>query len=122
MFGTGAMIIMDEEASIVRSTLVLARFYEHESCGQCSQCREGTEWLEQILDRMLTGQGKQEDVDLLVDLSNGMTPGKTICALSDAAAIPVLAAVKHFRNEFEACVRSAQADNGEKIELQGAGA
>ena len=122
MFGTGAMIIMDEEASIVRSTLVLARFYEHESCGQCSQCREGTEWLEQILDRMLTGQGKQEDVDLLVDLSNGMTPGKTICALSDAAAIPVLAAVKHFRNEFEACVGSAQTDGGEKSELQGAGA
>ena len=104
MFGTGAMIILDETASVVRSALVLARFYEHESCGQCSQCREGTEWLEQITDRMLSGQGKAGDVELLADLSNGMTPGKTICALSDAAAIPMLAALKHFRGEFEACI------------------
>ncbi|HIF39547.1 MAG TPA: NADH-quinone oxidoreductase subunit NuoF [Planctomycetes bacterium] len=104
MFGTGAMIILDETASVVRSALVLARFYEHESCGQCSQCREGTEWLEQIVDRMLSGQGKAGDVQLLTDLSNGMTPGKTICALSDAAAIPMLAAIKHFRSEFEACI------------------
>jgi len=89
---------------VVRSALVLARFYEHESCGQCSQCREGTEWLEQITDRMLSGQGKAGDVELLADLSNGMTPGKTICALSDAAAIPMLAALKHFRGEFEACI------------------
>ncbi|MDP6739375.1 MAG: NADH-quinone oxidoreductase subunit NuoF [Planctomycetota bacterium] len=107
MFGTGAMIILDETASVVRSALVLARFYEHESCGQCSQCREGTEWLEQITDRMLSGQGKAGDVELLADLSNGMTPGKTICALSDAAAIPMLAALKHFRGEFEACIPTA---------------
>ncbi len=108
MFGTGAMIILDETASVVRSSLVLARFYEHESCGQCSQCREGTEWLEQIIDRLLNGRGRQGDVDLLLDLCNGMTPGKTICALSDAAAIPVMAAIKHFRPEFEACISPAE--------------
>jgi len=108
MFGTGAMIILDETASVVRSALVLARFYEHESCGQCSQCREGTEWQEQIIDRLLSGRGKRGDVELLVDMSNGMFPGKTICALSDAAAIPVLAAIKHFRSEFEACIATTE--------------
>ncbi|MDE0914757.1 MAG: NADH-quinone oxidoreductase subunit NuoF [Planctomycetota bacterium] len=108
MFGTGAMIILDETASVVRSALVLARFYEHESCGQCSQCREGTEWQEQIINRLLSGQGKSGDVELLVDLSKGMFPGKTICALSDAAAIPVLAAIKYFREEFEACISSPE--------------
>jgi len=108
MFGTGAMIILDETASVVRSALILARFYEHESCGQCSQCREGTEWQEQIINRLLSGRGKSGDVELLVDLSNGMFPGKTICALSDAAAIPVLAAIKHFRGEFEACISSPE--------------
>jgi NADH-quinone oxidoreductase subunit F len=108
MFGTGAMIILDETASVVRSALVLARFYEHESCGQCSQCREGTEWQKQIIARLLSGRGKRGDVELLVDMSNGMFPGKTICALSDAAAIPVLAAIKHFRSEFEACVPTAE--------------
>jgi NADH-quinone oxidoreductase subunit F len=81
---------------------VIARFYDHESCGQCSQCREGTQWLSQIFERIESGHGKPEDIDLLVDLSNGMTPGKTICALSDAAAIPTLAVVKHFREELEA--------------------
>jgi NADH-quinone oxidoreductase subunit F len=108
MFGTGAMIILDETASVVRSALVLARFYEHESCGQCSQCREGTEWQKQIIARLLSGRGKRGDVELLVDMSNGMFPGKTICALSDAAAIPVLAAIKHFRSEFEACISTAE--------------
>jgi len=104
MFGTGAMIILDETACVVRSALVLARFYEHESCGQCSQCREGTEWLEQIIARLLDGRGQSGDIDLLTDLCNGMTPGKTICALSDAAALPVLAALRHFRSEFEALI------------------
>jgi NADH-quinone oxidoreductase subunit F len=102
MFGTGAMIMLDETACVVKASLVIARFYDHESCGQCSQCREGTQWLSQIFERIESGHGKPEDIDLLVDLSNGMTPGKTICALSDAAAIPTLAVVKHFREELEA--------------------
>jgi NADH-quinone oxidoreductase subunit F len=83
---------------------VTLRFYDHESCGQCSQCREGTQWLHQLFHRIARGKGKREDIDLLVSLSNGMAPGKTICALADAAAIPTLAAVKHFRAEFEQCV------------------
>lgn len=100
MFGTGAMIMLDETACVVRASEVLARFYDHESCGQCSQCREGTQWLNQIFHRIENGQGTMADVDLLESLSHGMTPGKTICALSDAAAIPTLAVIKHFRDEI----------------------
>lgn len=105
MFGTGAMIVLDEFASIAQVMEVTLRFYEHESCGQCSQCREGTQWLHQIFRRIARGKGKQEDLDLLTSLANGMAPGKTICALSDAAAIPTHAAIKHFRPELEECVR-----------------
>jgi len=105
MFGTGAMIILDETASVVRSARVLMDFYEHESCGQCSQCREGTQWLSQVFLRIERGEGRQEDIQLLEDLANGMAPGKTICALSDAAAIPTHSVVKNFKDELEEYVR-----------------
>ena len=105
MLGTGAMIVLDETACTVRAMETIARFYDHESCGQCSQCREGTEWLHQIFARIERGQGRMEDIDLLSALANGMAPGKTICALSDAAAIPTHAIVKHFRAELEEHVR-----------------
>jgi NADH-quinone oxidoreductase subunit F len=84
---------------------VIARFYEHESCGQCSQCREGTQWLSQIFRRIAHGRGQPDDVDTLEALAKGMAPGKTICALSDAAAIPTLSAVKLFKDELIACIR-----------------
>ena len=106
MFGTGAMIVLDATACVVRASEIIARFYDHESCGQCSQCREGTQWLSQIFHRIEAGAGKVEDIDMLVSLARGMAPGKTICALSDAAAIPTLAVVKHFRAELEEHVRS----------------
>ncbi len=105
MLGTGAMIILDETACTVRSMEIMARFYEHESCGQCSQCREGTQWLHQILHRIENGQGRMEDIDLLTSLCNGMAPGKTICALADAAAIPTHSLVRNFRDELEEHVR-----------------
>lgn len=105
MFGTGAMIVLDETASVVRAAMVLMNFYDHESCGQCSQCREGTQWLAQIFTRIHDGQGRMEDIQLLSDLANGMAPGKTICALSDAAAIPTHSVIKHFRHELEEYVR-----------------
>ncbi len=104
MLGTAAMMMLDETACTVRSMEVISRFYEHESCGQCSQCREGTEWLHQIFRRLEHGQGRLEDVELLSSLASGMAPGKTICALADAAAIPTHAIVKHFRDEMEAHV------------------
>ena len=107
MLGTAAMIVMDETACMVRAHEIIARFYENESCGQCSQCREGTQWLHQIFHRIEHGKGRMEDIDMLVTLSRGMAPAKTICALSDAAAIPTLAAVQHFRGEFEDHVKQA---------------
>ena len=79
--------------------------YDHESCGQCSQCREGTQWLSQIFRRIEHGQGMPDDIATLESLSKGMAPGKTICALSDAAAIPTLSAVKLFKDELIECIR-----------------
>ncbi len=103
--GTAAMIIMDDTTSIARVMEIIARFYDHESCGQCSQCREGTQWLSQIFHRIATGHGEPDDVATIDSLAKGMAPGKTICALSDAAAIPTLSAVKLFRAELEECIR-----------------
>ena len=106
MFGTGAMIMFDETACTVRASKVLARFYDHESCGQCSQCREGTQWLSEIFGRIEEGRGTMADIDNLERLAKQMAPGKTICALADAAAISTLAVVRHFRDELEAHVRA----------------
>ena len=105
MFGTAAMIVLDDQSCVVRASHVIARFYDHESCGQCSQCREGTQWLSQIFARIEDGHGRPDDVATLEGLARGMAPGKTICALSDAAAIPTLAVIKHFRHEIEEHVR-----------------
>ncbi len=105
MLGTGAMVMLDDTACAVESMAVISRFYDHESCGQCSQCREGTQWLHQIFERIEAGDGRMEDIDLLSSLAHGMAPGKTICALADAAAIPTHAIVKHFRVELEEHVR-----------------
>jgi NADH-quinone oxidoreductase subunit F len=103
--GTAAMIMIDDQTSMARVMEVISRFYEHESCGQCSQCREGTQWLSQIFHRIAQGHGQDDDVTTLESLAKGMAPGKTICALSDAAAIPTLSAVKLFKDELIACIR-----------------
>lgn len=100
MLGSGGFIIMDETACIVRHTWTLARFYHHESCGQCSPCREGTGWMEKVLHRIEHGHGTMKDIDLLVDISKKIE-GNTICPLGDAAAWPVASAIRHFREEFE---------------------
>ena len=100
MLGSGGFIVYDEDQCIVRNTWNFARFYHHESCGQCSPCREGTGWLEKVLWRMENGMGKLSDIDMLVDIAKKIE-GNTICPLGDAAAWPVAAAVRHFREEFE---------------------
>jgi NADH-quinone oxidoreductase subunit F len=100
MLGSGGFIVLDEDQCIVRNTYTLARFYRHESCGQCSPCREGTGWMEKILYRLENGQGKMSDIDLLWDIQRKIE-GNTICPLGDAAAWPVAAAIRHFRDEFE---------------------
>ena len=100
MMGSGGFIVLDEDQCIVKNTLTLARFYRHESCGQCSPCREGTGWMEKILNKIDTGKGEMSDIDLLWDIQRKIE-GNTICPLGDAAAWPVAAAIRHFRDEFE---------------------
>lgn len=100
MMGSGGFIVLNEDQCIVKNTLTFARFYRHESCGQCSPCREGTGWMEKILRNIEEGKGKMSDVDLLWDIQSKIE-GNTICPLGDAAAWPVAAAIRHFRDEFE---------------------
>ncbi|MBE9600406.1 NADH-quinone oxidoreductase subunit NuoF [Pedobacter sp. MC2016-24] len=100
MMGSGGFIAFDEDQCMVRNTWNFSRFYHHESCGQCSPCREGTGWMEKVLHRLEYGHGKMSDIDLLVDVSKKIE-GNTICPLGDAAAWPVASAIRHFRDEFE---------------------
>ena len=103
--GSAAVIVMDETTCMVRALERLSRFYMSESCGQCTPCREGTGWLNRVLKRIIAGQGRIEDVQMLVDVANRIE-GHTICALGDAAAWPVQSFVKHYRHEFEYMVRN----------------
>jgi NADH-quinone oxidoreductase subunit F len=107
MLGSGGFIVMDEDTSVVKNLWNFTRFYHHESCGQCSPCREGTGWMEKILHKILDGNGTLADVDLLWDIQSKIE-GKTICPLGDAAAWPVASAIRHFRSEFEEYVRNGK--------------
>ncbi len=100
MLGSGAVIVMDETRCMVESLQRLSYFYMHESCGQCTPCREGTGWLWRMVDRIENGQGRQSDLDMLDNVAENIM-GRTICALGDAAAMPVRGMLKHFRSEFE---------------------
>jgi len=112
MLGAGSVIVMDETTCMVKALARISHFYYEESCGQCTPCREGTGWLSRVIHRIEHGQGKQEDLDLLLDVANKIQ-GRTICALGDAAAMPVTSFVKKFRDEFQyhidhkACMVSA---------------
>jgi NADH-quinone oxidoreductase subunit F len=99
MLGSGAVIVMDERRCMVKSLLRLSYFYQHESCGQCTPCREGTGWLWRMVNRIEHGHGKAEDLALLDSVADNIK-GLTICALGDAAAMPVQGMLKHFRDEF----------------------
>jgi len=99
MAGSGGVIVMDDTRCMVKSLMRLSYFYTHESCGQCTPCREGTGWLYRMVHRIEHGQGRMEDIDLLNSVSDNIQ-GRTICALGDAAAMPVRAMIKNFRDEF----------------------
>ena len=99
MVGSGAVIVLDDSRCMVKSLMRLSYFYTHESCGQCTPCREGTGWLHRLVHRIENGQGKMEDIDLLNSVADNIQ-GRTICALGEAAAMPVRAMIKHFRHEF----------------------
>lgn len=104
--GTGGVIVMDEDTNVLKVLKRISHFYHHESCGQCTPCREGTGWMEKILDRFIRGEGALSDIDLLLDVANNIE-GNTICALGDAAAWPVQSVIKKFRSEFEKRTRKS---------------
>ncbi len=104
MLGTGGIIVMDETTCMVRSACVISYFYRDESCGQCTPCREGTGWINKILERIERGPGRPEDLDVLDDITSKME-GATICAFSDAAAWPIQGLLRHFRSDFEAHIQ-----------------
>ena len=99
--GTAGLCFLDEDTDMVSFTRRIAHFYHHESCGQCTPCRDGTGWMEKCLARIDEGNGYTRDLDLLLDLCDQME-GRTVCALADAAAWPVRWGIKRFRDEFEA--------------------
>ena len=107
MLGSAGAIILDDTTCMVWLAKNLLHFYKHESCGKCTPCREGTDWLFKLLDKIESGQGSMRDVDLLTSVSN-MVGGKTLCAFGDAAVTPVLTTIKHFRHEYEAHVREGR--------------
>ena len=119
MLGSGAVIVMKDTRCMVKSLQRLSAFYMHESCGQCTPCREGTGWLSRMVDRIETGHGKPSDMDLLDNVAENIM-GRTICALGDAAAMPVRGMLKHFRHEFEhhithkTCLVSSHAHAGQQ--------
>lgn len=108
MMGSGGFIVLDEDQCVVKHTLTLAHFYMHESCGQCTPCREGTGWMYRILKKIENGEGTMADIDLLWDIQRKIE-GNTICPLGDAAAWPVAAAIRHFRDEFEWHINNPEA-------------
>ena len=107
MLGAGSVIVMDDTTCMVKTLTRLAHFYYDESCGQCTPCREGTGWLYRMLQRILDGNGQEEDLDLLLSVGEKIT-GNTICALGDAAATPVESFIKHFREEFEYFIQNGK--------------
>ncbi len=104
MFGSGAVIVFDETVDIVKVCLRVAKFFEHESCGKCTPCREGVSWMRAIIERISSSYGLPEDLNLLMEVSNNIS-GKTLCALGDGASISVQSFIKNFRNEFEEKLR-----------------
>ena len=98
--GTAAIIVMDQSTDVVKAIWRLAKFYKHESCGQCTPCREGTGWMMRVMDRLVRGEAEVEEIDMLLDVSK-QVEGHTICALGDAAAWPIQGLIRHFRGEIE---------------------
>jgi NADH-quinone oxidoreductase subunit F len=112
--GTAGLIVMDEDTDLIKVLTRIAQFYYHESCGQCTPCREGTVWLWKVLKRFENGEGRMEDIDLLMDVANNIE-GNTICALGDAAAWPVQSMIRRFRDEFEKRVQVPQPKRAEAV-------
>src|SRR5690606_13487387 len=104
MLGSASIIVLDETVCMVRAATIMEEFFRHESCGKCTPCREGTQWLHKILLRTEAGRGTQADLDLMLSVSGEMT-GKVLCALGNFATSPVVATIKQFRDEYEEHIR-----------------
>ena len=104
MLGSGGVIVVDDAQNLVKFIARAARFFAHESCAQCTQCREGTAWTTKILERIAAGDGTPEDLDTLLEIADNMT-GKTICVLSDSCATPVVSGLKKFPSDFESLIK-----------------
>jgi NADH dehydrogenase (ubiquinone) flavoprotein 1 len=109
--GTGAVIVMDQSTDMISAIARFAKFYKHESCGQCTPCREGTTWMMNMMDRMVEGRAQEREIDMLLELTKQIE-GHTICALGDAAAWPIQGLMRHFRPEVEERLAQFQAKNG----------
>jgi NADH-quinone oxidoreductase subunit F len=109
--GTAAVIVMDQSTDLIRAISRIAYFYKHESCGQCTPCREGTGWMWRVLERMAKGEADHSEIDLLLDVA-GQVEGHTICALGDAAAWPIQGLIRHFRGEIEQRIDRYRAAKG----------
>jgi NADH-quinone oxidoreductase subunit F len=107
LLGSAAIVVLDDTTCMVWLAENLLHFYRHESCGKCTPCREGTDWLHKILQRIERGQGQLRDLDLLSSISNNIG-GKTLCAFGDAAVTPVLTTLRHFRHEYEAHIKEGR--------------
>ncbi len=105
--GTAAVIVMDQSTDIIKAIWRLSKFYKHESCGQCTPCREGTGWMMRVMDRLVKGEAEVEEIDMLLDVTY-QVEGHTICALGDAAAWPIQGLVRHFRDEIEDRIKAKQ--------------
>ncbi len=121
MLGSGAFMVLHEDTCIVHATLNMAKFYQHESCGKCTPCREGTAWMRYLVERIETGTAKMGYIDLLVDVANNIN-ARTLCALGDASVQSVLSSIKHFRDEYERHITERGCPFGERngFELLGA--
>ena len=111
MLGSGAVIVMDDRTCMVKATSVIVRFFEHESCGKCTPCREGTGWFSQIYRRMMRGDGRENDIDVLLSIC-GKMKGKCFCPLGEGAIQPVMSSIRHFRGDYERCIRKEGCDDG----------
>jgi NADH-quinone oxidoreductase subunit F len=116
MLGSGAIIVIGEGTCMVRLLHTLTRFYAHESCGQCTPCREGTDWMNHIMERIVAGKGRPGDIEMLEGIPKGIM-GNTVCALGDAAAMPVASFIKQFRTEFEYFVQHGHSLHAGRLEI-----
>ena len=112
--GTAAVIVMDNSVDIIKAIWRLSKFYKHESCGQCTPCREGTGWMMRVMERLVSGDADREEIDMLFDVTK-QVEGHTICALGDAAAWPIQGLIRNFREEIEERIINRKMTNGNKV-------